>query len=545
MSLTSALRKSNPTKPANPLPRKSNKIQKKTAGSTTGSLPRIATTADIESFVKSNSSPLNPKEKNLGIIMAGGHGKRIKSSLPKVAHLVWGKPSAERVLASAQTGLKSTNQIVIVGRKAEQVVKMFGKKDGRAFAYQAEQLGTGHAVQVAVKLIPKNFTGNVYIFPGDAGLIDSTTIQFFKKEFEKSKFDMMMLTGQYEGAIENNYYGRIVRVPKFDINKNPVPTEEQGQVIAIIQHQDILSMKSREVKAMNHRGKKYSFTKEELLHLREFDSVIFAMKFSALKKHIHKLSAQNNIQKEFYLTDLVELFNRDRLMVGSVTPPNHQEVLLGFNDKTVLRKIETIYRSRCFEKIKNILDIEDHHRFFIADDIVAKLIRDDKKFGPLDIFIGGGAYLKGNITLGKGVSIGYNSRLEGNIIIKDGVKIGDHVVLSNWQKQAIVIEEEVHLNGHNNIKGNVTIKQAASIGSMVNITGNNEYPTVIGARSEILGSCYLFGCRLAEHSVVESSVLIRKKINCVTQIINGKPEIRPVRYVLPTPQGAEQVHDIN
>lgn len=488
--------------------------------------------------IKEHSHLLNTKEKNIGLVMAGGHGKRIKSSLPKVAHLVWGRPSVLRVLDAVKDGLKTNNQVIVVGRQAEHVITMIGSQKGRVFALQKEQLGTGHAVQQGLKTIPKSFTGNLYILPGDAGAIDGPTLTFFKKEFEKSHYDMMMLTGQHEGSIESNYYGRIVRVPSLDVDGRLVPTEDQGQVIAIVQHQDILSMKPGEKRFFQHHGRRYKFFKEELLNMREFDAIIFAIRFPSLLKYIHRISPQN-IQKEFYLTDLVELFNKDHLLVGSVTPPNYQDVLLGFNDKTVLRKIENIYRLRCFEKIKNIIDVEDNRNFFMDDNIIRQLLRKEKKDGPLDIFIGNGVYLQGNITLSKGVSLGQNTRIEGNVVLEKGVKIGNHVQISNFEKQKIIIKKNSQIQGYNIIKGNVIIHFNTQIGEAVNITGNNEFPTVIGAKSRIFGSSYLFGCQLNPYSHVESSILIKKKVNCVS----GKKTIQ-VRFVIPTPQGENAVSDL-
>lgn len=500
--------------------------------------------SSLDSLIKKNSDKINLHQNRIGLVMAAGHGKRIKSSLPKVAHLVWGKPSVERVLDAIDKGLQTNNQIIVVGRMAEEVMEMIGNKNHRVFAHQEKQQGTGHAVQEGIKLIPSNYQGSLYILPGDAGVIDRETMAFFKKQFERNNCDMMMLTGIYEGEIENNYYGRIVRVPARDINDVPVSKEDQGRVIAIVQYQDIISMGKNDKKIFFHKDRKFAFNKDELYHLREFDAVIFAFNFQSLKKHIHHLSP-NNIQKEFYLTDLIEIFNRFGLTVESITPPNHQEVLLGFNDKTVLRKIENIYRNRCFEKIKNFIDIEDSNHFFIDDKIEMQLINKDKKEGPLDIVLGRGAHLTGNITLSKGVKIGQETVCQGNIELRKGVELGSHVHLSNWKNQKIIIEENVQLLGHNIIQGNVTIKKNSLISKSVNITGSDDYPCIIGEHSKIFGSSYLFGSILNSHSHIETSILINKKVNCLK--INPqskKKEILPVKFVIPNPQGEEVVSDL-
>jgi bifunctional UDP-N-acetylglucosamine pyrophosphorylase/glucosamine-1-phosphate N-acetyltransferase len=498
-------------------------------------------TPDLKKIIKKYSDKINPKAKNIGLIMAGGHGKRIKSSLPKVVHLVWGQPSVTRVLTAFSQGIRDDNQIVIVGRKAEEVIPMIGFRKNRIFVYQEEQMGTGHAVQQGLKVIPKSYKGNLYVLPGDVGLIDDKTLLFLKNKFEKNTFGMMMLTGIYQGIIKNNYYGRIIRLPDKDAYGQAIPKEEQGQVIAISQYQDILLMSYQEKKYFSYQGKNYFFNKETLLNIREFDSGIFVFDFQSLAKHIYKLSSKNS-QNEFYLTDLVEYYNQDKIKIGSITPPRDHEVLIGFNNKSVLRNIENIYRSRCFEKIKNIINIEDHQRFFIDDKIVSQIINKDKKGYPLDIHIGSGVYLKGKINISSKVFIGYKSYLEGNIEIKEGVQIGENVHISNWENQKIVIEKDVHLVGDIIIKGNIVIKKNSIIGRNVNLTGNNDYPTIIGTNSKIWGTSYLFGCILEKNSQVETSILIKKKVNCNPK--KNSKNIQKVCFVIPKPQGEKAIKDL-
>ena len=138
----------------------------------------------IPELIKNLSSPLNYKSNEIAIILAAGHGKRIKSQKSKMLHKIWGIPTVERVFDACRAGIKDINIILVVGIKAEDVMGVLGKREATSFAYQSSQNGTGHAVQVALQNIDeKNFEGIVYVLPGDMGLIDSITLQNFRKEF--------------------------------------------------------------------------------------------------------------------------------------------------------------------------------------------------------------------------------------------------------------------------------------------------------------------------------------------------------------------------
>ena len=143
-----------------------------------------------------------------------------------------GVPTVERVYNACIKGIDGINTVIVVGIKAVDVMEHLGKREKTAYAYQEEQFGTGHAVQVALqglKNIP--IDAIVYILPGDMGLIDAETVKQFREEFLKSNADMIVLTGLYEGKPEDNYYGRIIRAK-----------DESGNVIQIMEHKDILAL---------------------------------------------------------------------------------------------------------------------------------------------------------------------------------------------------------------------------------------------------------------------------------------------------------------
>ena len=259
---------------------------------------------EILKSIKKLSSSFNSKSKELAIILAAGHGKRIKSQRSKMLHNIWGVPTVERVHNASTRAIKGINSLVVVGIKALDVLSVLGKRKNTAYAYQQEQNGTGHAVQVAlqkVKRFPQN--GIVYVLPGDMGLIDAETLSRFKKSFIKSKADMIVLTGIFKGEAKDNNYGRILRVKAFDTNGISSRSDE-GKVIEILEHKDILALPSQKQYLADYKGRSYSFTKEELINNNEYNSGVYAFRYGKLKELIGKLKS-DNVQKEIYLTDLI------------------------------------------------------------------------------------------------------------------------------------------------------------------------------------------------------------------------------------------------
>ncbi|MEW6041000.1 MAG: NTP transferase domain-containing protein, partial [Elusimicrobiota bacterium] len=456
--------------------------------------------------IKEYSGKLKKGSKNIAIILAAGHGKRIKSNTPKVIHPVWGVPSVLRVSRAVSEGLESPNIIVVVGIKAEMVMDIVGKKEKAIFVYQKEQKGTGHAVQSAMsalKNVPLKHL-NIFTFPGDMGLLDSKTVADFASTFEKSRTDMMTLPGKYEGPAEQNYYGRVIRAPDGPFC---------GDVIEILQHKDILGMQPHAPHKVYYKGKIFEFTRKELLETPEFDSGIFAFCGDALAKYIKRLKPEN-VQKEIYLTDIIRLFIQAGLTVGAAEPAN-SEVLLGFNNKSTLERMESIARRNYYNVLKDIISIEDDERFFISENVIQDILRMDKTSGPLDIEVGEGCYISSGVKLNCGVSIGRDAVLDGNIKFGKNVKVGSGTRLLTFPDQTMVIGDGVEILEGNLIKGNVTLGTNVRIETGVHITGSYNYPTKIGDRCLIKGTTYIFGCTIEEDNWILHSVLVQKYIRKV------------------------------
>jgi bifunctional UDP-N-acetylglucosamine pyrophosphorylase / glucosamine-1-phosphate N-acetyltransferase len=485
------------------------------------------------------SSPINKEVKETAIILAAGHGKRIKSQKSKMLHQIWGVTTVERVYNACRSGIKNINIVVVVGIKAVDVMNLLGKRDATVFAYQEAQNGTGHAVQVALKRIDKKFEdGIVYVLPGDMGLIDKETIKRFRDDFQKSKSDMMVLTGVFEGNPLENSYGRIVRVKAHDEKGDPAG-EDFGKVIGILEYKDILSLPEDKPYKVKYKAKTYSYTRKELIENNEFNSGVYAFKYKKLTELVNKISS-NNAQNEIYITDLIALFNQKGYSVKAVNPLE-PHVVMGFNNKSVLKEMEDFARKQVYERLKDIIEINDPDDFFIEESVVDEIIKMDGDNVPLDISLGKGVYI------GKGVKLNYNLTLEKNVYVDGNVQFGkdvcirQNVHLSCFPGQTFKISDHVEILSGNIVKGNIIIGESARIESSVNMTGSDEYPLRIGKNVLIKGTSYIFGSIIEDDVHIEHSVIIKKRVD---RLVKRDGTVQPVRFYIPMPEGIDAVEDI-
>lgn len=481
--------------------------------------------------IKELSSEIDLASPEIAVVLAAGHGKRIKSETPKMLHKIWGVPTVSRVSNIITEGLSNSNQIMVVGMKGDEVAGEIGKRPYTDFIYQREQRGTGHALQVAFGVFgEKKYDGNIYVFPGDMGLVTREAVQKFKEEFESSDFEMMVFTALYEGKAENNYYGRVLRVPE----KSEELENDRGKVIEVIEYKDILNLTRDYIANFNSRS--WTFTREELLNIREFNSGVYAFKGKSLREHLGELTA-DNIQGELYLTELISIFNRHGLSVGVSNAEDHT-IALAFNIKSVWKDMEAIARNRIYDKLKNIITIEDKEDFFIADAEVENILALDRKEGTLDIVLEKGVYLHQGVRLNKGVQIKKNSILRGNIELGRNVIIGESVSLSTYSHQTMKIGPGSEVFKGDIIKGSIQVGKGCRLESSVNITGSDDHPTRIGNRVTIKGTSYIFGSLIEDDVCIEHSVLKNKRVE---KALKKDGSVRPIRYYLPQPEGIDAI----
>lgn len=295
------------------------------------------------------------------IIMAAGQGKRMNSDLPKVLHTLSGQPFIEHVLRSART-LNPQQTIVVIGHGAEQVKTALSEHADLQFALQAPQLGTGHAVMQTLPWL-KDDNGIALVLNGDVPLVQPETLQRVIAEAEQGK--LCLLTHVLPDA---GHYGRIVRAAN-------------GDVLGIVEAKDATP---------------------EQRNIREWYTGILAAPVGFLKSALARLT-NDNAQKEYYLTGIVQFAVDDGVPVSAVQAPHDWEVL-GINNRHDQALIERSWQS---------------HQARVLLDAGVTLM------DPARIDV------RGNLKCGKDVSIDVNCVFIGNVELEDGVSIGPNCVFAN------------------------------------------------------------------------------------------------------------------
>ena len=481
----------------------------------------------------------------MGIVLAAGHGKRIRSETSKMLHLIWERPTVARVAEAVDEGLASVDQVIVVGVGGLAVARTLGSRPGRFFAYQEAPVlglpgGTGDAVRVALDSFSPHPHGDrhIYVFPGDMGLLTGHLVESFRRDFEENPCSMMILTGVYDGPPEQNYYGRIVRVPETDV-EGRTSGNDTGMVIAIREHRDILRLPDGGAEQLTYRGREYSFTRRQLMETAEINTLIVAFRERDLRAHLGAMVA-DNAQGELLLTDLAEIYNRQGLTVRAVQTANEEEII-GFNVKSVWRQMESIAMGRAHQRLMDIVTIVDEEDFFIADEVIDQIIAIDKDFGPLDIVVGKGAYVGPGVKLNRKVHLGDRCRVTGRIVFGEGVRIGQGGQLSTYAGQTMHLEDGVEVMARNILKGNMRVGAGSRVESGVIMTGSDEWPMRVGKGVTIKGTSYLYGCRIDDGLLVEHSVIKCKHVQAVRR---HDGTFQPIRYVLPAPEGLDSIGEL-
>ena len=239
------------------------------------------------------------------VILAAGLGKRMKSTRAKVLHEVLQRPMVLYVVDVA-AAVAGKNVIVVVGHQADRVRKVVGAHAPALFALQDEPLGTGHAVQSALPLIPEACR-QVVILCGDVPLIRTETIAALIADHRRHRRHATVLAVEVE---DPTGYGRILR-------------DAHHQVIGIVEEADA-STAEKQLRIINTGV--YCVDKDRLsIALREIDS--------------------DNAQGEFYLTDIIAVGHRENWNVGALIADDPVE-FFGINSRQDLQEVERILQSQ-------------------------------------------------------------------------------------------------------------------------------------------------------------------------------------------------------
>jgi len=302
----------------------------------------------------------------------------MKSTCPKVLHRLAGKPLLQHVLDAA-AGLGPRHTVVITGHGAD-AVETATASSGAVFVRQMPQLGTGHAVQQAVPALDMS-RGITLVLNGDVPLITTATAAALVEACGGKKLALLTIA-----LPDATGYGRILR------------SADGGGVLAIVEHKDA-SPAQREI--------------------REVYTGIMAAPTALLSRWVMALK-NDNVQREFYLTDVVAQAVAEGVPVVASAAPSETEVL-GVNSPVQLADLE-----RRFQRLQ-------------ADTLMEAGVRlaDPAR---LDV--------RGHLHCGSDVEIDVNCIFEGEVHLADGVRIGAHCIVRDARiAEGAVIHPFTHIEG--------------------------------------------------------------------------------------------------
>lgn len=345
------------------------------------------------------------------IVLAAGKGTRMKSDKCKVMHEVLHKPMIGHIVES----LRKANVdriVVVVGHGAESVKEYL--KDSVEYALQEPQLGTGHAAMQAEML--KEEKGDTIILCGDGPCIQSETIL---KVFEANKdHACSVVTAVLEDGAR---YGRIVR-------------NEKNLVEKIVEAKDCSS---------------------EELEIKEINTGIFCFKNELLFEGLKEIK-NNNAQNEYYLTDLVEIFNKKGLSVNAMVVDDVDETI-GVNDRVDLAKAQKWLKQHVNKKhMMNGVTLIDPDNTYIDTEVSI----------GVDSVIYPNVHLEGNTVIGNNVTIFPNSYLR-NAVIEDGAVIDSSKVVESKVGANSTVGPMSHL------RNNTVVASNCRIGNFVEFKNTN------------------------------------------------------------------------
>ncbi|MGP7735232.1 bifunctional UDP-N-acetylglucosamine diphosphorylase/glucosamine-1-phosphate N-acetyltransferase GlmU [Oceanimonas smirnovii] len=389
------------------------------------------------------------------VILAAGKGTRMRSSLPKVLHSVAGKPMVAHVIDAARA-CEVDGIHLVYGHGADQLKARIQVPELH-WTHQAEQLGTGHAVAVALPDIADD--AKVLVLYGDTPLLQAETLQ-------------RLIAAQPNGGVglltvslaNPTGYGRIVR--------------ENGKVTGIVEQKD---------------------ASPEQLAITEVNTGVLVAEAGRLRAWLGELN-NDNAQGEYYLTDIFAMAHRDGCDIATVQPASTAEVE-GANDRVQLAGLERAYQNMQAERLmREGVSLLDPARFDLRGSLTA----------GEEVVIDVNVIIEGDVRLGNRVKIGAGAILK-DCVIGDDAEVKPYSIIENAElgsassagpfarlRPGAVLGEDAHVGNFVEMKkarlgkgskaGHLTYLGDAEIGAGVNIgagtitcnyDGVNKFQTII------------------------------------------------------------------
>lgn len=390
------------------------------------------------------------------VILAAGKGTRMYSNKPKVLHTLAGKPMVKHVIDTCK-GIGAQNVHLVYGHGGDQMQTVLSKESVN-WVLQAEQLGTGHAVDQASPQFEDD--EKVLILYGDVPLISEETLASLLDAQPTGGIALLTV------VLDNpTGYGRIVR--------------KNGPVVAIVEQKDA--------------------TEEQKL-IKEINTGVMVATGRDLKRWLSGLS-NDNAQGEYYLTDVIAAAHNEGRAVEAVHPVSAIEVE-GVNDRAQLARLERAFQQAQAQKLlEQGVMLRDPARFDLRGElqcgmdceIDTNVIIEGKVTLGDNVFIGTGSVLKDceiddntlvrpysvieGATVGEDCTVGPFTRLRPGAEMRNDSHVGNFVEVKNT-----LVGEGSKAN-HLTYLGDAEIGKRTNIGAgtiTCNYDGVNKFKTIIG-----------------------------------------------------------------
>jgi bifunctional UDP-N-acetylglucosamine pyrophosphorylase/glucosamine-1-phosphate N-acetyltransferase len=373
------------------------------------------------------------------IVLAAGEGKRMKSDLPKVLHPLLGRSLVGHVLTAAQQ-LQASRTVVVIGHRAELVAAHLAEIAPQVdTVLQAEQLGTGHAVRIALDMLA-DAEGTVIVLNGDVPLLREETLDSLVAAHEAAGAAATVLGAQVP---DPTGLGRLVRAA-------------DGALARIVEERDA--------------------TPQERV-IREINAGIYAFDAAALRAMLAKLTTAND-QGEEYLTDVFELLVSDGAPVRVHLAADAVETL-GCNDRAELAALRALLRDRInLGWMRAGVTITDPATTWIDASVTIER----------DVVLEPNIQLRGATDIGPGAVIGPDVTLVDTVVGADAQVVRAHAVLAE-------IGPNANVGPYAYLRPGAVIGRKAKVGTFVEVKNST-----LGEGTKVPHLSYVGDATIGEHT---------------------------------------------
>ena len=345
------------------------------------------------------------------VILAAGEGTRMKSSRSKLLHEIAGHSMLSYAVTAATT-VQPEHIVVVVGHLRDQVEAHLAEIAPHVLtAVQEEQLGTGHAVQVALGQLAE-LTGDVIVTMGDVPMLTGDTLTALLLEHRRQRAAATVLTAEVP---DPTGYGRILR-------------DTEGMIIGIIEHRD---------------------ADETELEITEINSGIYVFDAATLRSALTELAPSND-QGELYLTDVLTVLRKAGNQVGAYFIDDVWQTE-GINDRLQLSRMNAELNRRILERwMREGVTIVDPASTWIHASV---------DLAP-DVILLPGTSLEGATSVAAGARIGPDTTLI-------DVEVSENAVVTRTQASLSVIGPGANVGPFAYLRPGTTLGAAGKIGTFV------------------------------------------------------------------------------